>query len=244
GIFASRPRPRLLRRMNPETARRDETPALPARIEGLAALATNIAWSWHRQARALFRRIDPVRWHGVTHNPIDLLRQVPQERLEALVRDADFLAHYDKVIEWFAIESTSSDGWFRQQYPDIAVDRPVAYFCAEFGLHNSVPIYSGGLGVLAGDHVKTASDLALPFVGVGLFYKKGYFDQHVRPDGWQEDGDDEIEPELTPLVLAPTDNGNQWHTAITTAGRTIYIRAWTMMVGRAPIYLLDTDLED
>jgi starch phosphorylase len=173
-----------------------------------------------------------------------MLRELPAERLEALTRDADFLAHYDQVMEWFAVERSSTAGWFREQYPAIGTERPIAYFCAEFGLHNSVPIYSGGLGVLAGDHCKTASDLALPFVGIGLFYKKGYFDQRVRPDGWQEDGDDQIDPDLTPLVPVATSTGQQWHTALTTSGRTIYIRAWTMMVGRAPIYLLDTDLEE
>lgn len=243
-LFASSPRFRFLMHMNTEIAQRAKLPALPPRLEGLAALAVNIAWSWHRQARALFRRIDPVAWHQGEHNPIALLRQVTPERLDSLLRDSDFLAHYDQVMEWLAIEKTSTAGWFRETHPDIGVARPVAYFCAEFGLHSSVPIYSGGLGILAGDHIKTASDLALPFVGVGLFYKKGYFDQHVRPDGWQEDGDDEIDPDLTPLVPVPTGNGHDWHTALTTAGRTIYIRAWTMMVGRAPIYLLDTDLEE
>ncbi|HRP08838.1 MAG TPA: alpha-glucan family phosphorylase, partial [Gemmatimonadales bacterium] len=230
--------------MDIQPAERAKIPALPPRIEGIAALAVNISWSWHRHARALFRRIDPVAWHASAHNPIAMLKQVPETRFEALVRDPDFLAHYDKVMEWLAIESTSSQGWFREIYPEVSIERPVAYFCAEFGLHSSVPIYSGGLGVLAGDHIKTASDLALPLVGIGLFYKKGYFDQHVRPDGWQEDGDDQIDPDLTPLVPVPASNGHDWHTAINTAGRTIYIRAWTMTVGRTPIYLLDTDLED
>lgn len=223
---------------------RAKLPALPPRLEGLAALAVNIAWSWQRQARALFRRLDPVAWRQLQHNPIALLRDLSPERLDALSRDTDFLVHYDKVMEWFAVERTSTSGWFRDQYPSITTDRPIAYFCAEFGLHNSVPIYSGGLGVLAGDHCKTASDLALPFIGVGLFYKKGYFDQHVRPDGWQEDGDDQIDPDLTPLVPVATETGASWHTALTTSGRTIHVRAWTMMVGRAPIYLLDTDLEE
>src|SRR5690606_3901334 len=107
-----------------------------------------------------------------------------------------------------------------------------------------VPIYSGGLGILAGDHCKTASDLAVPFVGVGLFYKKGYFDQHIRPDGWQEDGDDQIDPHLTPLVPIDGEDGAPWLTTLETFGRPVHVRAWTMTVGRAPIYLLDTDLEE
>src|SRR5690606_30307306 len=143
---------RLLWRMNQEIAQRAKLPSLPPRLEGLAALAVNIAWSWHRQARALFRRIDPVALHQLQHNPIALLNGVSPERLEALVRDSDFLAHYDAVMEWFAIERSNPGGWFREAHPDVSQDHPVAYFCAEFGLHNSVPIYSGGLGVLAGDH--------------------------------------------------------------------------------------------
>jgi starch phosphorylase len=157
--------------MEPINLERAKLPPLPLRLEGLAALAVNIVWSWHRQARALFRRLDPIVWRRLNHNPIAMLRELPAERLEALTRDADFLAHYDQVMEWFAVERSSTAGWFREQYPAIGTERPIAYFCAEFGLHNSVPIYSGGLGVLAGDHCKTASDLALPVVGIGLFYK-------------------------------------------------------------------------
>ncbi len=230
--------------MDITTLQRAKIPELPPRLEGLAALAVNIAWSWHRQARALFRRIDPVVWRYTQHNPITLLRRVPAERLEQLTRDADFLLHYDQVMEWFAVESTASTGWFRDTFPELASGAPVAYFCAEFGLHATVPIYSGGLGILAGDHCKTASDLALPFVGIGLFYKKGYFDQQIRPDGWQEDGEERIHPDLTPLVPVPSPDGTEWLTELDTFGRPIKIRVWTMTVGRAPIYLLDTDIPE
>lgn len=225
------------------TPSRQKIPALPPRLEGLAALAVNLAWSWQRQARALFRRIDDPLWRDSHHNPIVVLRRVAPERLEALARDPDFCAHYDEVMEWFAVERSNAAGWFRDRYPTIAVDRPVAYFCAEFGLHASVPIYSGGLGVLAGDHCKTASDLAVPFVGVGLFYKKGYFDQRIRPDGWQEDSDDAFDPVTTPLVPVEGPDGSPWLTVLDTFGRPIHVRAWTMTVGRAPLYFLDTDLD-
>ncbi len=222
---------------------RHKIPALPPRLEGLAALALNLAWSWQRQARGLFRRIDEPTWHASHHNPIVVLQHADPERLEVLARDPDFCAHYDKVMEWFAVERSSAAGWFRDEYPGIGTDHPVAYFCAEFGIHASVPIYSGGLGVLAGDHCKTASDLAVPFVGVGLFYKKGYFDQRIRPDGWQEDSDDEVDPDTTPLVPVDGIDGAPWTTVLETFGRPIHIRAWTMSVGRAPLYFLDTDLE-
>ena len=225
------------------TPLRAKIPALPARLEGLAALAVNISWSWHRQARALFRRIDETLWRASHHNPIIVLRGTPLARLEALALDADFCSHYDKVMIWFNEEQTSTHGWFREQYPEIATDRPVAYFCAEFGLHSSVPIYSGGLGVLAGDHCKTASDLAIPFVGIGLFYKKGYFDQRVTPQGWQEDSDEAVDADTTPLIPVLGADGTPWVTILNTFGRAVHIGAWTMKVGRAPLYFLDTDLE-
>jgi starch phosphorylase len=222
---------------------RTKIPALPPRLEGLAALAVNLAWSWHRQARALFRRVDETLWRDSHHNPIVVLRNVTPERLEALAKDADFCSHYDQVMAWLDLEQASGGGWFRDHYPEVAIDRPVAYFCAEFGLHASVPIYSGGLGVLAGDHCKTASDLAVPFVGVGLFYKKGYFDQRITPQGWQEDSDEEVNPDNTPLVPVAGPDGTPWVTVLNTFGRAVHIGAWTMTVGRAPLYFLDTDLE-
>ena len=119
----------------------------------------------------------------------------------------------------------------------------MAYFCAEFGLHNSVPIYSGGLGVLAGDHCKASSDLGVPMVGVGLFYMKGYFDQRLRLDGWQEDSDEEYDVSLTPLVPVTGAKRQPFLTTVETSGRPVHVRAWRMMVGRVPIYLLDTNLE-
>jgi starch phosphorylase len=228
--------------MHTAPLQRQKLPDLPARIEGLATLAVNLVWSWHRHARSLFQRVDPIIWRLCNHNPIALLNRVTPERLDQLTRDPEFLVLHDQVMEWFAVEQSSRSGWFPERHPDVPTDRPIAYFCAEFGLHASVPIYSGGLGVLAGDHCKTASDLGLPFVGVGLFYKKGYFDQRIRPDGWQEDGDDAVRPERTPLVPVAEPGGQEWLTEVEIYGRQVHIRAWTMRVGRAPIYLLDTDL--
>ncbi|MEP6591194.1 MAG: alpha-glucan family phosphorylase [Gemmatimonadota bacterium] len=222
---------------------RHKIPALPPRLEGLAALAVNLAWSWHRQARGLFRRIDEPVWQTSHHNPIIVLQKADPERLEALAHDPDFCAHYDRVMEWFAVEGSSTAGWFRDAHPTISSERPVAYFCAEFGIHASVPIYSGGLGVLAGDHCKTASDLAVPFVGVGLFYKKGYFDQLISAEGWQEDSDDEVDPDTTPLIPVIGPDGTPWVSILETFGRPVHVRAWTMTVGRVPLVLLDTDLE-
>jgi len=224
------------------TALRRKIPVLPPRLEGLAALATNLAWSWNREARALFRAIDEPLWRLTRHNPIALLRTVPAERLERLANDAGFMRAYDAVMAWLASEQSSGGTWFARHHGDVG-PRPVAYFCAEFGLHASVPIYSGGLGVLAGDHCKAASDLGVPLVAVGLFYMKGYFDQRLRMDGWQEDSDAQTDPTLTPLTPLYGADGEPWITTVQTFGRPVRVRAWTMQVGRVPLFLLDTDLE-
>src|SRR6266550_790679 len=138
-------------------------PALPERIGGLAAVAANLSWSWNRNARALFRLLDPALWHLTGHNPIELLRRVDPARLAACARDPVFVRLYDAVAAAAGHDATSGGTWFATSYPEVA-KRPVAYFCAEFGLHASVPIYSGGLGVLAGDQCKASSDLGVPLV--------------------------------------------------------------------------------
>ncbi|MGN6391422.1 MAG: alpha-glucan family phosphorylase [Gemmatimonadales bacterium] len=217
-------------------------PYLPTRIEGLSSLAMNLWWSWSREARALFRSIDDALWHLTRHNPLELLCRVDPARIAACASDSDFLRRYDDVMAKFEHGTTSADTWYAHRYPGLD-GRPVAYFCAEFGLHNSVPIYSGGLGVLAGDHCKASSDLGVPMVGVGLFYMKGYFDQRLRLDGWQEDSDEEFDITLTPLVPLTGQRQQPFLTVVETSGRPVHVRAWRTMVGRVPIYLLDTNLE-
>ncbi len=222
---------------------RAKVAVLPPRLEGLSALVTNLSWSWNREARELLRSIDPPLWRQVRHNPIDLLREVNPSRLEQLAGDPKFLQQYDRVMEWMASDRQYERTWFARHHPELATGT-VAYFCAEFGLHNSVPIYSGGLGVLAGDHCKQASDLGVPLVGVGLSYMKGYFDQRLRGDGWQEDSDDHVDPILTPLVELNGAHNEPWLTVVNTFGRPVYLRVWTMRAGRVPLYLLDTNLEE
>src|SRR6266699_3382665 len=155
--------------------------ALPERIGGLAGVAANLSWSWNRNARALFRLLDAALWHLTRHNPIELLRRVDAARLAACAADPEFLRLYDAVAAAAARDATSAGTWFAASYPEF-VNRPIAYFCAEFGLHASVPIYSGGLGVLAGDQCKAASDLGVPLVGVGLFYTRGCPDLRLRQE--------------------------------------------------------------
>ena len=221
---------------------RQKIPFLPPRLEGLAALATNLAWSWNLDARALFRSIDEPLWHLTRHNPIDLLRRVDPGRLATLAQDAEFLRRLDLLNDWMAAEASTAQTWFHTTHGE--TDRKtIAYFCAEFGLHNSVPIYSGGLGILAGDHCKASSDLGVPLTGVGLMYTRGYFDQHLGLDGWQEDRDERFDFSVTPLAPVEGPNGEAWLTSVPCFGRTVYVGAWRMLVGRVPLYLLDTNLE-
>jgi len=222
---------------------RQKISLLPPRLEGLAALATNLTWSWNREARQMFREIDPPLWRETRQNPIALLREVAPSRLELLAKSPEFLATYDRLVEWFSSDQRTQGTWFERRYPKLMA-RPVAYFCAEFGFHNSVPIYSGGLGILAGDHCKAASDLGLPLVGVGLSYMKGYFDQRLRADGWQEDSDDHVDPTLTPLVELRGPHGEPYLATVNTFGRPVQVRVWTMKVGRMSLYLLDTNLDE
>lgn len=224
------------------TASESRIPRLPERIAELATLATNLWWCWSRDARNLFRSIDKLLWHRTRHNPIALLQGVVPARLNALVGDAEFLERYDRVRTQLERALGGEGTWFRATHPELATRR-VAYFCAEFGLHNSVPIYSGGLGVLAGDHLKAASDLGVPLVGIGLLYGKGFFDQQIRLDGWQEDVDDPLDPTITPVTSVRDESGSPHLVTVPLSGRTVHIGAWRIMVGSVPLYLLDTNLE-
>ncbi len=213
---------------------------LPERIRGLWDLASNLGWSWNRRVRSLFRTVDPTLWRLTRHNPITLLQRVSQERLEQCARDRDFLASFDAVLTEFSRTHDTSGTWYRRTH---GLDGTVAYFSAEFGLHNSVPIYSGGLGILAGDHCKTASDLGVSLVAVGLFYRRGYFDQKLRLDGWQEDSDEQYDLRNIPVERVCTPSGDPELASVQADGRLIHVAAWRIMVGRVPTYLLDTDLE-
>jgi len=225
------------------TDSRIEPAVLPERIAGLTALARDVGWSWNRDARALFRSVDPTLWHLTRHNPFVLLRRVQRERLTACAADPEFLARYDAVLEAVARAASDEGTWLAETHPELR-GQGVAYFCAEFGLHNSVPIYSGGLGILAGDHCKAASDLGVPLIGVGLLYTRGYFDQRLRLDGWQEEADERFDPSVTPLERVVGAGGEPCLVSVQTGGRSVRVGAWRMMVGRVPLYLLDTDLEE
>jgi len=225
------------------TSNSSKIPYLPEPLQGLGDIALNFSWRWNRFARELFWEIDPTLYQLSGRNPIELLRRADPARLAALARDPDFLEKYRKVMDASAQEDSTKGTWFVQNFGDDP-ERVVAYFCAEFGVHNSVPIYSGGLGVLAGDHCKAASDLGVPLVGVGLLYLKGYFDQRLTLDGWQEDNEEQFDPLLTPLEPILTPEGGRALTTVTLYGRTIQVGAWKMVVGRTSIILLDSNLTE
>ena len=169
--------------------------ALPERIAGLGPLAQNLWWSWQPRAENLYRDLDPVLFESLEENPVLLLSAVAPERLRQAAEDHDYLNRYDEEMARFdgLLTANPETTWVGRHQPEL-IERPVAYFSAEFGVHPTLPIYSGGLGVLAGDHAKAASDLGLPLVGVSLLYRQGYLRQRLTPDGWQLDVTPVLEP--------------------------------------------------
>lgn len=215
-------------------------PHLPERLQALHKLAYNMWWCWNHEAVSLFRRIDPDLFTAVENSPVKLLGSIDQARLEQLLQDDGFLAHMDRVAE--ALDSyMQGTTWFQEQFGDTQSFR-VAYFSAEFGIHDSVPVYSGGLGVLAGDHLKSASDLGVPLVGVGLMYREGYFRQYLNPDGWQQERYPENDFFSLPLIPENKPDGTPVLVPIPLPGRDIHARIWRIQVGRVPLYLLDTNI--
>jgi len=226
--------------MTPNSAK---IPYLPEPLQGLGDIALNFSWKWNRYARALFWEIDPTLYQLSGRNPIEVLRRVDPARLATLARDPEFLERYRKVQHAATVEGSAQGTWFADSFGEDD-EFLVAYFCAEFGIHPSVPIYSGGLGVLAGDHCKAASDQGVPLVGVGLLYLKGYFDQQITLDGWQVDNEEQFDPLLTPLEPILTPKGGRALATVTLFGRTIHVGAWRMVVGRTSIVLLDSNLPE
>ena len=213
---------------------------IPERIRRLVDLADNLWWSWHRPARNLFKAVNYPLWRSTRHNPVRMLQLANPQRLEGLARDPDFLSLYDRVVDAFEIDLSNGHLWFPEEHPDLR--RPVAYFSAEFGLHGSLPIYSGGLGVLSGDHCKEVSDLGLPFVGVGFIYPQGYFRQHIPPDGWQEAIYDTLNFDQVPLHPVLDAGGNRLTVQVVLRGTPVYMQVWQVRVGRVNIYLMDTNV--
>ncbi|HEY5003281.1 MAG TPA: alpha-glucan family phosphorylase, partial [Ktedonobacteraceae bacterium] len=218
-------------------------PIMPTRINRLYELAYNLWWSWHPEARALYSTLNPDLWEQVGHNPVRFLSELQPHILEKAAANTEYLDAYDSVIHDFDyyMHPRPDDTWFTHTYPELA-DKTIAYFSAEFGINEALPIYSGGLGILSGDHCKEASDLGLPFVGVGFLYPQGYFRQRVTRDGVQEAFYDKLHFSEAPAIPAIGPDGNEVVISVDLPGRRIYAKVWKVMVGRIPLYLMDTDV--
>lgn len=209
---------------------------LPTELKELAHVAFNYRWSWLHDAPALFRDIDPMAWRRSRCNPRQLIERTPPRRLAELAANPAYVERLRRVAKTIAGEAAQPPAGH-----GIAADQPVAYFCAEFAVHCSLPIYSGGLGILAGDMLKAASDIRLPMVGVGLLYREGYFNQRVDPSGWQHEYWTETDYDGHPAVLVTGANGGPLTVELSLRGRTVTVQIWRIDVGRVPLYLLDTD---
>ena len=216
--------------------------SLPRRINRLEELAYNLWWTWNPDAQRLFLRIDRDLWERANHNPVCFLRQVERSRLNAVTNNRYYLDFYDSMMREFDNYMEAKDTWFPRNFPDLE-DRLIAYFSMEFGLHEALPIYAGGLGILSGDHTKEASDLGLPFVAIGFFYTEGYFTQHISEDGWQEARNSVHTFKDLPVLSVLDENDKPLTIRVELPGRDVFARLWEIQVGRVPLYLLDTNIE-
>ncbi|MBI2934361.1 MAG: alpha-glucan family phosphorylase [Chloroflexi bacterium] len=216
---------------------------LPERIGRLYELANNLWWSWHEEARQVFRSLDYALWRTSGHNPVKQLRQMSLEKLHAAAADPAFLEIYDDVFQKFDLEMRGEKTWFQQAYPK-RTDEIVAYFSAEFAIHSSLPIYAGGLGVLAGDMCKEASDLGVPFVAVGFMYPQGYFRQKISVEGWQQEAYTELDFAEAPITPCPWPEGCGQMVPVRLEDRDVLVSAWQVKVGRVSLYLLDTNVKE
>jgi len=227
--------------MDPETV---EFPNLPERLSGLGELADNLWWSWHPAARMLFKMLDRQAWKESGHNPDKMLREMPVEILASAAANDDYLRNYDVVLSQFHRYLSDKSCRFLNDFPCDPETFAVAYFSAEYGLHRSLPFYAGGLGFLAGDHIKECSDLGVPLVAVGFMYPQGYLHQHIREDGWQENIHETINRDAAPISRVLDNEGRQLVVQVPFIDPAIHVGVWKVNVGRISLYLLDTDIED
>jgi len=216
-------------------------PSLPEALGDLRLVANNLYWSWHEEITEIFRRIDYDLWKQCSHNPVKMLGMVSQARLEDLARNEGFVYQLKQARKKLE-ETLVAPSWYNKIYAREDSRTRVAYFSAEFGIHESLPIYSGGLGILAGDHLKSASDLGIPLVGVGLMYQNGYFRQYLNTDGWQQEHYLENDFHNMPLELVRKENGHALTVSIQFPDRTVQAQIWKVQVGRVQLYLLDTNI--
>lgn len=226
--------------------------SLPETLRPLVRMAGNLWWSWNGSGMSLFRDIDPQRWDLSEHNPLELLRTATPERLSQMAVDPDYVERIQKTVARFdeymrakpgTPRSESFPTWAREHVPQASADRPIAYFCAEYGIHESLHLYAGGLGILAGDHLKSASDLGIPLVAIGLLYRQGYFRQRVNVDGWQEEFYSDEDFRELPFTLLRDETNQPLTVEVPIRGRAVCVQIWRAEVGRVPLFLLDTDCD-
>ncbi|MDO5092710.1 MAG: alpha-glucan family phosphorylase, partial [Propionibacteriaceae bacterium] len=219
-------------------------PVLPERISKLDALAKNLRWSWHQETQDLFRAIDPKLWEEVGEDPVKLLSAVDAERVQQLAADQVFVRNVELLHDDLT-NYLSADLWFQRYAKDHkGAPAGIGYFSAEFGVTQVLPQYSGGLGILAGDHLKAASDLGLPLIGVGLLYRCGYFRQSLNASGWQQERYPVLPSNELPVARLLDKAGNPQEISVTVGGREVYASIWVASVGRVPLLMLDTDRDD
>src|SRR5688572_10600674 len=215
---------------------------LPKRLARLGELAYNLWWTWQPEAARVFSGLDYALWERLGHNPIRLLHEVGRQRLSHASKDQEYRALYDRVFKDFDSYMDQTNTWTSQIHPELN-GRPIAYFSTDFGLHETLPIDSVGLGVLAGDHLKEASDLGLPLTGVGFMYAQGYFSQRISEDGWQEALNNMLDFRNLPALPVLDESGDRMTVEVEFSDRTVALGLWEIRVGRIPLYLLDSDLD-
>jgi starch phosphorylase len=212
---------------------------LPQRINRLGELAYNLWWTWNQPGLRLYLSIDRRLWEMTSHNPIAFLHQVEKDKLEHAAKDTYYLEEYDSVMADFDRYMNNEETWFAREYPQLK-EKQMSYFSFEFALHESIPFYAGGLGVLSGDHLKEASDIGLPMVGMGFIYKQGYFVQKITEDGWQETSHYHFDFSEMPIISIVDQKGSPITISVELPGRSVTARVWMLQVGRVPLFLLDT----
>ena len=198
---------------------------LPYRIKRLADIAHNLWWVWNPEVSKMFREMDTVGWEASNHNPIVFLRNIPRESYETMIRDRYFLERYDRTVREFDAYMKAPETWTTQKYPQLT-NEEIAYFSFEYGLHESLMVYAGGLGVLSGDHLKEASDLGLPLTAVGFIYTYGYFSQHITEDSWQEARNVQIEFNDIPVIALYDENHEPLKISVDLPGRRVWARLY------------------
>lgn len=218
-------------------------PKLPERIKDLALIADNLWWSWNTDFLKLFKLIDKELWENVDKNPIKFLKLVSQNKLEEIIKNKEFLLKYDKIVKDFHDYMNTKNTYYLQKYPKYS-NKVIAYFSAEYGLDQTMPLYSGGLGILSGDHMKTASDLGIPLVGIGLVYKEGYFTQKIDANGNQVTIFNRIDIDNMPLSRLKGENGRDEIIIVHLMEEEVYLKVWEVNIGRVKLYLLDADIPE